>query len=181
MIAVCLGEEWRAIDGYPDYAVSDQGRVMRVTSRTCAKAGAILKKSLSGGRNKDGRYFIVDLVLNGKKSTKLVHILVTEAFLGPRPPGHVVNHRSGERGDNRKDNLEWVTQSRNVQHAYDLGLSDAKGERNGQAKLTEADVREIRRLSTGKRGEFTALAARFNVGSRQIADIIKGKAWPHIL
>lgn len=172
-------EEWRVIAGFPDYAISNMGRVKRLTSRTCAKAGAILKQCWRGGRSKG--YLAVDLCFEGGKRTVSVHVLVADAFLGPRPAGHVPNHRDGDRGNNRLSNLEWTTQSQNVAHAYSLGLADAKGERNGQAKLTASDVVEIRRLACGRRGEYAALARRFNVSPRQVADIVKGLAWPHLL
>lgn len=176
-----MTETWKTIEGYPDYAISDMGQVKRLTSRTCAKAGSILKQAWSGGRKADKRYLIVDLCRLGEgKRTCSVHVLVAEAFLGARPEGMVPNHMDGDRSNNAASNLEWVTQSRNVKHAYELGLADAKGEANGQAKLTTEQVTSIRRESTGRWGEYTALARAYDVSPRQIADIIKGKAWPHV-
>lgn len=51
-----------------------------------------------------------------------VHVLIAECFLGTRPQGHVVNHKNGIKTDNRVSNLEWVTPSENVTHAYRHGL-----------------------------------------------------------
>lgn len=175
-----MTEEWRAIADFPDYAISNLGQVKRLTSRTCAKAGTILRQCWRGGRGTHKGYLAVDLCRDGRKSTQSVHVLVTEAFHGRRPEGMVPNHRDGDTANNRSSNLEWATQSRNVQHAYDLGLADAKGERNGQAKLTEQEVIAIRQLSTGRRGEIAAIARQFNISQRQTADIIQRKAWPHV-
>lgn len=172
-------EEWRVIADFPDYAVSDMGRIKRLTSRTCAKAGTILKQCWRGGRNKG--YLAVDLCFDGGKRTVSVHVLVADAFLDPRPADHIPNHRDGDRGNNCLSNLEWATQSQNVKHAYAIGLADAKGERNGHAKLTATDVLEIRRLACGRPGECANLGRRFHVSRRQVADIIKGVAWPHLL
>ncbi|HOW46205.1 MAG TPA: HNH endonuclease signature motif containing protein [Rubrivivax sp.] len=48
-----------------------------------------------------------------------VHRLVAEAFLGPALPGQTdVNHKNGARGDNRLENLEWVTRSENHKHKF---------------------------------------------------------------
>lgn len=176
-----VAERWRVVEDFPSYAVSSLGRVKRLTSRTCAKAGSMLKQSWRGGRGGSRGYLAVDLCADGRKSSQSVHLLVAAAFLGERPGGMVPNHSDGDRGNNSAANLEWVTQSRNVAHAYELGLADAKGEANGQAKLTSADVVAIRSLATGRRGEYTAIARSFNISSRQAADIIKGKAWPHLL
>ena len=176
-----MEEVWRVLPEWPAYAVSNHGRVKRLVSRTSAKAGAILRQCERGGHRPGTGYLAVDLSNGPIRKTVSVHILVANAFIGERPLGMVPNHKDGDRNNNCADNLEWATQSRNVKHAYDIGLSDAKGECNGQAKLTSDQVRKIRRLSTGRRGEIAAFAVRFNISPRQVSDIIKGKAWPHLL
>lgn len=57
----------------------------------------------------------------GEAKTQLVHRLVALAWLGGPHPGMVVHHINADRQDNRLDNLEWVTQSDNIQ-AYWSGL-----------------------------------------------------------
>ncbi|MFV0916089.1 NUMOD4 domain-containing protein [Ralstonia nicotianae] len=94
-----MEERWKQIAGYPDYAVSDLGRVKRLTSRTCAKAGSILKTPPRGKKNP---YPSVDLCLNGKKRTEMVHRLVAAAFLGLPPfEGAEINHKDGNKSDPR--------------------------------------------------------------------------------
>jgi len=58
----------------------------------------------------------------GRVFTKPVHRLLAEAFI-PNP-SHLpyVNHRNGDKLDNSLGNLEWVTHSQNIRHAYNLGL-----------------------------------------------------------
>lgn len=176
-----MSEEWRTILGWHDYEVSDLGRVRRLTSRTCAKAGAILRQCWRGGRAKSKGYLAVDLSCPGmQKKTASVHVLVAEAFLGSRPEGYFPNHIDGNRANNLACNLEWITQSANVKHAYDLGLADARGEKNGQAKLMEADVVEIRRAYLGLRGEQAELGRRFGVHASTIRDIVSRRTWPHL-
>lgn len=63
-------------------------------------------------------YYRVSLVKNGKKQCVCVHKLVAEAFI-PNPENkEQVNHKNGDRKDNRVENLEWVTRSENVLHRY---------------------------------------------------------------
>lgn len=174
--------QWNVIADWPDYAVSDDGRVKRLTTRTCAKAGTILRQSWRGGSKREARYLAVDLSRPGvKKRTISVHVLVAEAFLGERPHGMVPNHEDGDRSNNRASNLKWTTQAANVKHAYDLGLADARGERNGQAVLTEADVISIRQTYVGRRGQQAAMARQYGVSDATIRDVVRGKTWSHLI
>lgn len=167
-------EEWKTVEGFPDYAVSNIGRVKRLTARTCAKAGHILKASPRCERG----YLVVDLCIEGKRKTMQVHRLVAIAFHGaPTEEAPEVNHINGNRGDNRAENLEWICRSGNVAHAYRNGLACAKGERNGQAKLTRDQVEQIRAAATGRRGEQVELARRFNVSTTTIRGVISGRVW----
>lgn len=55
-----------------------------------------------------------------------------------------------------------------------------RGERRPQAKLTEDDVREIRRIYATGNWTYAQLAKRFNVGITTICDVVRRKAWKHI-
>ncbi|PZQ55753.1 MAG: HNH endonuclease [Novosphingobium pentaromativorans] len=168
-------EEWKPVPGYEGiYSVSNFGNVRRELSRTFAKAGSILKASLRNG------YPFVQLCRDGVRTSTSIHRLVAEAFIGPCPTGKCVNHIDANRQNNRINNLEYVTQTENVEHAYALGLRDARGSGNGQALLTESDVRAIRDGCT-RRGDQTALARRYGVSPSTIRDIVKGRTWQHVL
>ena len=56
-----------------------------------------------------------------------MHILVAKAFLPNFYNKPHVNHKDGNRSNNRLYNLEWCTRSENMQHAYDTGLNKRKG------------------------------------------------------
>jgi hypothetical protein len=75
--------------------------------------------------------------------------------------------------------LRWATPSENQAERIDHG-TDSRGSGNGRAKLTEADVIEIREVFAT--GEFSKkeIAAECGVTPSLIGSIIKRKAWTHI-
>jgi hypothetical protein len=170
-------EEWRSIADWPEYAVSNLGRIKRLTSRTCAKAGSILK---TPPRSKKNPYPAVDLCSDEKRRTFAVHQLVAAAFLGPCPDGLEVNHKNGDKTEPRASNLEYATSSANQLHAYATGLQSAVGELNGQAILTEEQVMEIRASCRGFFGEQAKLARRYGVTPTCIRDVCQRRTWAHV-
>ncbi len=107
----------RAVVGYEGlYEVSDAGEVISLPRRD------------AGGRRWPGKVMSISnaaagykktcLSRNGEGKNKYVHRLVLEAFAGSPPtPSHDANHKNGIRGDNRLDNLEWLTRRDNIQDA----------------------------------------------------------------
>ena len=70
-------------------------------------------------------------------------------------------------GDHERNMAEAV-QRRRFNHA---------GERNGRARLTAETVAEIRRRSTGRYGEQSALAREFGVSASAVAQLLRGRTW----
>lgn len=165
-------ETWKAIPFAPDYAVSDLGRVMRVTgSARQAKAGRILKQRPSGHKK---LYLGLNIVIDGKAKTFLVHRLVALVFIGDPPtPQHEVAHGDGDEHNNRLSNLRWATRSDNHADKVEHG-TDKRGRKHHNVKLAEDDVRSIRAAQWGQVG---ALAARYGVSPGTIKDIRARKTW----
>lgn len=109
-----VAEKWRPVVGFEGwYLVSSLGRVMRVKPAPGATSRHILK-SRRDRSHWDHGYLKVHLSKeNGKHPPSSIHVLVAEAFLGPRPPGHDVDHIDHDRQNNRIDNLRYLPISQN--------------------------------------------------------------------
>lgn len=114
-----MSEIWRKTPLSEFYEVSNEGRV-RSLSRTvkCGHRG--------GTRQIPGKLLkphvliqsgYKQVILEGRNKQS-VHRLVALAFVPGHTEGLVVNHKNGDRQDNRPENLEWVTQAENNSHAY---------------------------------------------------------------
>lgn len=110
------------------------------------------------------------------KFQALAHRMIWESVHGKIPDGMQINHINGIKDDNRIENLELVTPSKNALHAYRIGLQSAVGEANGRAKLNPGLVREARRRA--KEGESCAsIAEDFGVSSATIYNAVNRRTW----
>lgn len=116
--------EWRPIRNYEGvYEVCKFGTVRRVKPWKNTTFGGFIKPVLiSHG------YQHVSLCRDNKAKSFRLHKIVAEAFLGPCPEGHVVNHRDGVKTNNWASNLEYVTPRENTAHAIRTGLFQPTGE-----------------------------------------------------
>ena len=141
-----------------DYIVTEQGEVIN----------KLTKKALKGIPNGKG-YPRVSI---GQRKY-FIHRLVAEKYI-PNPDNKPqINHINGDKFDNRVENLEWVTNQENRDHAVKERLH-LSGEQCSWSRLTQEDVNYIR-----KHDELSAkeLAHRFNVTAVHIRDIRNGKRW----
>ena len=107
-----MTEEWKTIEDYPNYSVSNLGRVRN------DRSGQIRTLHKCGGKSSYLQvYFYQD-----KYTRKyfLVHRLVATAFI-PNPDNlSEVNHIDGNRLNNTAENLEWVSHEENLTHARSI-------------------------------------------------------------
>ena len=131
-------EIWKKIKDYPDYEVSNLGRV-----KSFKKNNELI---MSPQKNVYG-YLIIRLSLNGKTKTKPVHKLVSIAFLDHTPCGMklVINHINFIKTDNRVENLEIVTtrENSNKKHLSSsseyVGVCWSKLQKKWRARITEKE------------------------------------------
>jgi hypothetical protein len=161
-------EEWRTIPSIPKYSASSFGRISNT------KTLKIKAQRIRWDRRVD-----VALWNNGKLKGTLVHRLVAEAFIGPQPTGMETNHKDGNPANNSASNLEWVTRSDNLRHAYSNGLNSQLGSENGNAKLNDLAVYQIKGLLDVGFGQ-KVIAAIFQTPRVTINHISRGRTWAHI-
>jgi hypothetical protein len=177
MADLTLPEEWRVIDEFPNYEVSDHGRVRRAVAALNYKGGIIRPAGfpLRPSPDLDG-YLLVRLYQNGKGSMRRICRLVCAAFHGAPPtPKHQAAHNDGNINNNSSSNLRWATSFENHQDRDRHGTT-TRGEIHWSAKLTENDVRTIRERR--RNGETCiVIAADYGVSIATVGDISLGRKW----
>jgi hypothetical protein len=165
----------RPIAGYPNYRVS-RGGVVYSRARTGRWHRLVPFLDTSG-------YPTVILYRRGEGGVSVgrnrsVHRIVLEAFVGPRPTGMQCRHLDGNPRNNWLDNLRWGTPCENAADAARHGRTP-RGERNGNAVLTDAQAREVFELYRTDVPCRATLARMFGVSWGTIGRIVSGAAWCH--
>jgi len=182
-------EIWKAIAGFDGfYEVSSLGVVRSIERKVLRKDGrltTVKAKLLSAAPDFYG-YPRVSLRGDGKSHQQKVHRLVADAFL-VAPPGIVgttknafcINHKDGNKLNNCVKNLEWVRTSENYTHAMENGLICNKGSKNGQAKLTERDVIQVRREYANGTTQMD-ISHKYGVSRANISMVVNRRRFAHV-
>lgn len=163
---------WRAIPGCEEHEISEEGRLRRLVDGYRSRAGILLRGSQQGG------YTVYRFSERGRKWRVFAHRLVLLAFVGPPPLGHEARHVNGDRSDNRVANLCWGTHAENMADTLTHGTHN-RGERHGNAKLSDPQAREIRALVSGGMSR-RRVAQMFGVQRTTVSRIVSGRRWGHL-
>lgn len=131
---------WKSIPGYSQYKISPDGKIYSIKSKIIMKLG------------KDGNGYITIKLINdeGQRKSLHVHRLVALTYIPNEDENKIhVNHLNGEPGDNRVENLEWATRSRNAAHAFEIGLN--KGREVIQYDSEGTEIQRYRTISEAVR------------------------------
>ena len=109
------GEEWRTLQGYSKYRISNKGRVLTLKQGRNIQQLNILYRRVLIPTLSDTGYLRVSLYDDtGFRKVKLVHRLVAEAFIDNPHDYPCVDHINTVRTDNSVENLQWVTHTMNA-------------------------------------------------------------------
>lgn len=180
-----MREEWKVIPGYPDYEVSDQGRVRSWKRWNGHSVPRLLTPSaLSTASGRTLPYLRVSLTSSTRVRVRYVHSLVLESFVGACPAGMEARHLDGDCQNNTLNNLQWGLPKANYSDRR-LHGTDNTGNKNGRAILSEEDVKNIRRRYKKNArwpdsNSSLALGMQYGVDRDVISAIARERLWAHV-
>lgn len=167
---IFMEEIWKQINNYEGrYLISNYGEIYSILSN----------KILKPQRNGHGYLHIGLYNKMCRYHTLLIHSLVATHFISMRKPFMQINHKDGNKENNCVCNLEYCTAKHNTQHAISIGLRKT-GELHGRSKLTEKDVRDIRRKYKWNTYTMQMICDEYKITLSPLYSILKRKTWKHI-
>lgn len=173
-------EIWKDIAGYEGlYKVSSFGSILSLKRANLVKRknGAHSFQKIHERKLRshicNGGYLTVSLYNKevGKKSF-LLHRIVAKAFVENPNDKPTVNHKYGDKLDNRASSLEWLTYEEQIEHAQKNGLTNYH-----KSKLfTEQEIIDIR----NSKDSFTCIAKKYGVYPTTISNIVKRVSWKKV-
>lgn len=162
-------EQWKPVVGFEQYEVSNLGRIKRIK----AACGATVNAVINPWPTRNG-YMAVGLSVNSKVSTRLVHRLVAQAWIGSVEKLDVC-HNNGKRDDNRLINLRIDTRKGNMADIY-IHDTHIRGERCGSNRHSEELMRKIKgEIRDG--AVVRQLAIKYNIPAPTLYGLAQGKIW----
>jgi len=126
--------------------------------------------------DKDG-YIRYSIYKNSKKVKVSLHKIIAHKYLGECPKGLVVNHIDGNKLNNKPNNLEYVTPTRNTEHAKELGLIP-NGLNHNQSKLDVIKLLTIYTVYLSGKSHRESLSKTYKISKQGISRICRGENYP---
>jgi len=139
-------------------------------------------KILSPKTKKNG-YLEVSLNFNGAAKSRYVHRLIAITWLSESPGRLQVNHKDGDKTNNQPNNLEFVSPSENMKHAYRKGLvkpRELKGSQHPRAKTNEKEVGRIRQDHSMHHSIKRLLLDYPHLTKPILTKIVYWESWKHV-
>lgn len=120
-----MEEIWKDVKGYEGlYSISTLGNIKSLPRDVVRKNG-VIQKNKERILKQQKLFSYLGIYLYNEKServSKMIHRLVAETFIPDYEDGLQVNHKDGDKFNNKLENLEWVTPSENIRHAIENKL-----------------------------------------------------------
>lgn len=188
-VSIMIEEIWKDIEGYEGlYLISNFGRVKSLPKHCGSGKGYTTKEIILKPHLRLG-YIAYTLYKNDIPKVINAHRLVAIAFIPNQENKPQVNHINGIKTDNSIKNLEWVTNSENIKHAYDNGLKYASDKQKAKAsingiksrKLTVEQVHNIKQYYSITNLSSFKLSKIFNIPRTTIQRIIDGTSYKEVI
>ena len=162
------------------YEVSSRGRVRSLFGpRGLSRQTPVIKaQHLSTHVAWEQGYWMVNLCAGNITTRTRVHLVVLEAFVGPRPEDYHASHKDGYSLNNCIENLCWESPLENQRRKHDHG-TQPHGEGHYNAILTDDAVREARRRNADGVG-CRQLARDIGVPEGTLNHALKWRTWRHV-
>ena len=162
------------ISKYPlkyDYFITENGEIF----------SSATNKFLSTRKDKDGYLKVRLISTDGQRHTYSVHRLVLMNFNPVKNMDTLqVNHIDGNKENNSLSNLEWVTCSENIKHAFKIGLKTQAGENNNASKYTEQQVLQAIELLKSKKYNCAEIDRKLGFCKDFTASLKRKDTWKHL-
>ena len=168
-----------------NYECNTNGEIRRVLGtvkfgkQTRKVGGNVLKP-----KTKKNGYLEVNLTVSNTSKSFYVHRLIAAAWLDMTTNNLQVNHKDGDKSNNTIRNLEVVTQSQNMVHAYKLGLikpRNFKGSHHPNARTNEEEVVKIRHEHTNHHSIKRLLIDYPHLTKPILTKIVYRESWKHVI
>jgi len=174
-------EKWKVID-YEDivpnrYEISSYGRIRILEYEYIVKQHLNYKGYL---------VYTYPTLLNKKRTIPTHRIVGTHFVLGQNEERNQINHKDTFKINNFYQNLEWVTNKENNQHAIEHGLvTYVRGENHGKSIITDEEAIQICKLIDKYEGDDDKVYQDIihinpNIPRRLIQEIRRKDIWNHI-
>ena len=167
-----MEEIWKPVVGFEGrYEVSNLGKfkaLAREIIYTDGRKGYLKEKLIKGSKMKIG-YIAVSF---DSKTRKSAHQVVAEAFLGPSEYRTTINHKNGDKTDNRLCNLEWASYKENNDHARSTGLNNQHGEKCNLSKYSDQFIDAVRNVYARYLPSYVELGKMFGLTGYHVRQIV---------
>lgn len=173
------------IPNFKDYFIDREGNIYSLRAGANQKKPEVPRKIKTYNSN---GYRGIRLSKDGKLYKLFIHRILLEVFVSPCPPGYECRHINSIRDDNRLENLAWGSRVENMADKKLMGTENV-GSKHGMSRLTEEQVKEIRRLgqeanikerAMDKGGNYKEIGKIFGIAPSTVGAIVQERSWKHV-